>query len=136
MNNSVNNINCTSCKKMCCGSIPNLVPVLLPDEEETYALREKHETPFYDLWTLQKKDNKNCIYFDAILKRCTIYTIRPFECRIYPFLLDLREGELCLRLDQKNCPSATLAIIPHVQLEDIPEDWVKAYFSRAHQFNG
>jgi Fe-S-cluster containining protein len=37
--------------------------------------------------------------------KCAIYGTRPFECQLYPFLLNLREGKALLTVDL-NCPYA------------------------------
>lgn len=123
---TVNNINCGNCKNNCCGAIPNLIPVLLPEEVDLFILKEKHENSFYDLWTLKRKENGSCAYFDDNSKRCGIYSSRPLECRIYPFLLDFTD-DFIIKLDSRYCERASLAIKPRVNLTDIPEGWVKAY---------
>jgi len=35
--------------------------------------------------------------------KCKIYAARPFECQLYPFLINLRPGKLLLTVDL-NCP--------------------------------
>lgn len=35
---------------------------------------------------LKKKPNSlNCVFWDEVKKRCTVYQQRPFDCRAYPF---------------------------------------------------
>lgn len=41
------------------------------------------------------KDFSICIFFDPVNNLCTIYDVRPFECRLYPFVLH-EEGGLWL----------------------------------------
>lgn len=44
--------------------------------------------------TLKKKPNSNtCIFWDEEKKNCSIYNKRPFECRAYPFSLELVNGK-------------------------------------------
>ncbi|MDD4939311.1 MAG: YkgJ family cysteine cluster protein [Candidatus Omnitrophica bacterium] len=47
-----------------------------------------------------------CPFLRAEDNRCKIYDFRPFECRLYPFLINLRKGRVVLTLDL-NCPYVT-----------------------------
>lgn len=49
------------------------------------------------------KEGFICPFLDARDNKCKIYTFRPFECQLYPFLLNLRKGKVILTLDL-NCP--------------------------------
>lgn len=44
-----------------------------------------------------------CPFLDAQDNKCRIYSFRPFECQLYPFLINLRGGKVILTLDL-NCP--------------------------------
>ena len=44
-----------------------------------------------------------CALFDLGENKCKIYNLRPFECQLYPFLLNLREKKVVLTVDL-NCP--------------------------------
>lgn len=44
-----------------------------------------------------------CPFLDAEDNKCKIYGFRPFECQLYPFLINLRGGKVILTLDL-NCP--------------------------------
>ncbi|MDO8489671.1 MAG: YkgJ family cysteine cluster protein [Candidatus Omnitrophota bacterium] len=44
-----------------------------------------------------------CPFLEAQDNRCKIYSIRPFECQLYPFLINLRKGKVLLTVDL-NCP--------------------------------
>jgi len=46
-----------------------------------------------------------CSLFNPEENKCKIYQHRPFECRLYPFVLTRREDTACLALDP-NCPFA------------------------------
>jgi len=55
-----------------------------------------------------KKDNNFlCAFLRIDDNKCKIYKTRPFECRLYPFLLarDAKTGKIFLALD-RNCPFA------------------------------
>ena len=56
--------------------------------------------------TANKKDqNFICGFLNAKNNKCKIYGIRPFECCLYPFLLnrDAESGKILLAVDT-NCP--------------------------------
>ena len=44
-----------------------------------------------------------CAFFDIHENKCKIYVFRPFECQLYPFLINLREKRIILTVDL-NCP--------------------------------
>lgn len=44
-----------------------------------------------------------CPFLDVKDNKCKVYSFRPFECRLYPFLINLRKGKVILTLDL-NCP--------------------------------
>ena len=44
-----------------------------------------------------------CTFLDLKDNRCKIYDLRPFECQLYPFLINLRREKVILTLDL-NCP--------------------------------
>jgi len=49
------------------------------------------------------KDTFICAFFNAQENKCKIYGLRPFECQLYPFLLNLRDGKVLLTVDL-HCP--------------------------------
>jgi Fe-S-cluster containining protein len=44
-----------------------------------------------------------CAFFSPSDNKCHIYGFRPFECQLYPFLINLRHGKILLSVDL-NCP--------------------------------
>jgi len=46
-----------------------------------------------------------CPFLGPNDNKCRIYELRPFECQLYPFLLNLRSGKAILSVDL-NCPYA------------------------------
>ncbi|MCM8779553.1 MAG: YkgJ family cysteine cluster protein [Candidatus Omnitrophica bacterium] len=44
-----------------------------------------------------------CPFFDSIKNRCRIYRFRPFDCQLYPFLLQRKKNKIYLALDL-HCP--------------------------------
>jgi len=44
-----------------------------------------------------------CPFLGVQDNKCKIYDTRPFECQLYPFLINLRKGKVLLTVDL-NCP--------------------------------
>ena len=64
-----------------------------------YLKKVKHR---YSL--VEKKlaeDNYACIFFDETTDRCTIYPVRPLQCRTFPFWEQFKQDEEEVR---KECP--------------------------------
>lgn len=51
------------------------------------------------------ENNFFCSFLEQRSNRCRIYSLRPLECRIYPFLIKRKGKELFLAADL-NCPFA------------------------------
>jgi len=49
------------------------------------------------------KEGFFCPFLKAEDNKCQIYTLRPFECQLYPFLISLRNKKVLLTVDL-NCP--------------------------------
>lgn len=43
-----------------------------------------------------------CAFLDHQNNQCKVYSFRPFECQLYPFLINLRNGKIILTVDL-NC---------------------------------
>jgi Fe-S-cluster containining protein len=82
---------CTRCGNCCTGE-PGFVWI---DEEELQALAEFRAEPLdqvrqlYTRWTergrtLREKPNGDCVFYDR-KKGCTVYPVRPRQCRSWPF---------------------------------------------------
>lgn len=102
---------CLKCKGCC--RFKQEYSVWLPcllDEEIQYFLDNK-EIPAVSL-TADKKihpvpgpqqEGFICAFLDPAANKCRIYSHRPFECQLYPFLLNLRGKKVILTVDL-NCP--------------------------------
>ena len=82
---------CTKCGH-CCTGAPGFVWL---DVEELHALAEHLQMPLEEvisLYTretqrgrsLREKANGDCVFYDKALG-CTIYEVRPAQCRTWPF---------------------------------------------------
>ncbi len=54
---------------------------------------------------LEKQGNFICVFFNQEENKCKIYNLRPFECRLYPFIINRNGEKIFLAIDQ-NCPFA------------------------------
>jgi Fe-S-cluster containining protein len=127
-------IKCAGCANSCCGKNPHLTPVLLPSEERKFKkYSRKIKTAKRDMFVLAKKENGNCVFLDEKTNRCSVYSKRPLECKIYPFLLDFDGTEASVKLDERFCPSLKTMkadekkLIGFVRLHKFPPDWMEGY---------
>jgi Fe-S-cluster containining protein len=54
---------------------------------------------------IQKQNNFACSFFDSANNKCKVYSYRPLECQLYPFLLNRRKNQVFLAVDLR-CPFA------------------------------
>ena len=52
-----------------------------------------------------KEEGYLCPFLELSGNKCKIYSFRPLECQLYPFLINLRRGKILLTIDL-NCPYA------------------------------
>jgi len=121
---------CGSCT-VCCCQRQVFRPVLMPWEAEKdfFGLTERVKKK---LVLLKRKENGDCI-FRTQGNRCAVYGRRPFECRIYPFILGISKGELKVSLHtQANCAkflteSEGNDLLTPYKGKKIPRAWLNAY---------
>ncbi len=104
---------CEACGGQCCTgesgyiwtkyeeikNMAEFVNLSVEDFATIYLKKVKHR---YSL--IEKKlseDNYACIFFDENIKRCTIYSVRPMQCRTFPFWEQFKNDEEEVR---KECP--------------------------------
>lgn len=82
-------------------------PLLLESEAETLA-KSKELACFITqdkkicLVPSKNQDIFYCAFFDACKNKCKIYLKRPFDCQIYPFLINRKDKKVFLSVDL-NC---------------------------------
>ncbi len=71
-----------------------------------------------------------CPFLDAKDNKCKIYDFRPFECQLYPFLINLRGGKVILTLDL-NCPY----VAEHLKDDELKKytDYLIAFLNSSSQ---
>lgn len=57
--------------------------------------------PFKDSYSIKEDEQGRCLFFDD---GCTIYAIRPLQCRTYPFWFSNMRSRKSWRLIESQCP--------------------------------
>lgn len=115
---------CTQCGNCCTGS-PGVVWI---DDEEIQAIAEyldkpvgeirlMHTRPVRGRVSLNEYSNGDCTYFDPKGRGCTIYPVRPKQCRTWPFWNSNLSTEQAWNFIKPECPGAGQG--DFVSLEDI-----------------
>ncbi len=55
------------------------------------------------LKTVREKGQNRCTFLHLDSNKCGIYACRPFECRLYPFLLTNKNGDIAVSV-HLSCP--------------------------------
>jgi uncharacterized protein len=92
---------CSTCTNNCCEGVDS-PPVFSTDfnklekigkSSDEYIKYLKLAEGKY-LTQIKKKPNTNqCVFFDSEKKQCGIYENRPLDCRMYPFDVEVIDGE-------------------------------------------
>ena len=99
---------CTRCG-ICCTGEPGTVYI---NKEEMYkiakylnievdVLKENYLYPFRDSYSIKELENGDCIFFKD---GCSIYPVRPMQCRTYPFWMMNLRNEKRWEQVKKECP--------------------------------
>lgn len=107
------NFTCTQCGNCCTGE-PGFVWV---DEAEMRAIAEYRQVSYGEVryidvkvvgnrTSLREQVNGDCIYQDSQSRGCTIYPVRPKQCRTWPFWNTNLESPQAWQAIQQNCPGA------------------------------
>ena len=117
---------CTQCGN-CCTGAPGVIWVT---EEELRAIadfrgtsigetRINHTRLIGSRMTLREFANGDCTFLDPQSRRCTIYPVRPPQCRTWPFWNSNLESPETWKRAQSVCPGMGTGDL--VQLEIIQE---------------
>jgi Fe-S-cluster containining protein len=125
---------CSSCIQNCCR---RFYAVLLPEEEEDF--NDKSFTIITEKGPVKcigSRGGQPCPYLDE-RGRCTIYSRRPLDCRLWPIMvyLDFKTREKVIYLDL-DCPAVreekipiniVKKIIETVKTLNLNEEWLEKY---------
>ena len=103
---------CDLCPGLCCFGEPGVIWITSEDikriseflSSKTQQVIEKYLRRIddrYSLRELRQKSDYYCIFFDAQRKSCSIYPVRPTQCRQYPFWPNFKENRAWVG---ENCP--------------------------------
>lgn len=107
---------CERCTGKCCSGEPGRIwlnqqeilqiSTLLQIHPIDYI--QKYLNRFENSFSIKERfaeDGFECVFFDVSQKRCSIYTVRPFQCRTYPFWEHFRQkSEQAMR----ECPGVIM----------------------------
>lgn len=116
---------CTGCGN-CCTGAPGAVWVT---EEEIRRIAEEtgksvgevrlfHTRLIAGRVSLTEYANGDCTFFDGATRRCTIYPVRPSQCRTWPFWRGNVETPAAWDEVKRGCPGAGRGdLVPLVEIE-------------------
>lgn len=104
---------CTQCGNCCTGS-PGYVWVSEADiraiaeylDKPIGEVRLLHTRPARGKTSLTEYANGDCTFFDPKTRRCTIYPVRPVQCRTWPFWNQNLATPEAWKQTQTACPGA------------------------------
>ena len=127
-------IDCSDCKKHCCGDIKELRPIMMPWEEDIFEeFCDMIKKPSHDMLVLKRKSDGNCIFLDGKAVKCKIYDERPLECRIYPLLLKFPDGKLSVVVDKRFCKNLSRLkfdekkVLSELKKNMFSKDWIDGF---------
>ncbi|MCO5045882.1 MAG: YkgJ family cysteine cluster protein [Kiritimatiellae bacterium] len=100
---------CASCGRCCTGEPGTVFMNRATAERIATFLKmdcdvflERYAYPFRTGHSLKEKENGDCILYEN--GRCTIYPVRPTQCRTYPFWPESVRSEAAWKRTAKACP--------------------------------
>lgn len=117
---------CTQCGN-CCSGGPGVVWVTEDEvraiaefrQQSIGAMRIHHTRLVGGRETLREYANGDCVFLDGNTRRCSIYPVRPAQCRTWPFWNSNLESPEDWAKAQSGCPGMGQGEL--VQLETIKE---------------
>ena len=107
---------CMTCTGKCCSGEPGRIwlnqqeilqiSTLLQINPIDYI--QKYLNRFENRFSIKERfaeDGFECVFFDGSQKRCSIYTVRPFQCRTYPFWEHFRQNS---EQAMRECPGVIM----------------------------
>lgn len=97
---------CTGCCRFSCPDTP-WSPRLLKEETERFLENNVPPAILASEGKIRLESRGEecfiCSLFEPAGNSCTVYAFRPFECRLYPFLINRRENKVFVAVDT-GCP--------------------------------
>jgi Fe-S-cluster containining protein len=88
---------CASCGGACCTGESGYIWIKYPEIEKMAEFLELTIEEFATMYLKKVKhrysliekrldeESYACIFFDETIKQCTVYSVRPLQCRTFPF---------------------------------------------------
>ncbi len=100
---------CQQCGK-CCTGAPGAVYVSENEIENIFSLldqnadefKENYLYPYKDSFSIKEEADGKCVFYEG--KGCSIYSVRPEQCRTYPFWIKKLRSEENWQKTCKECP--------------------------------
>ena len=102
---------CLACGR-CCRGEPGAIFVT-PEEEQALAafhsieleeFRRRFETGRWGSPSLREKERGECVFFSSPENRCSVYPLRPLQCRLFPFWPSILESPEEWEKTASECP--------------------------------
>jgi Fe-S-cluster containining protein len=118
---------CTQCGDCCTGS-PGFVWV---DNDEIAAIATHLDKPVGEVRLLQTRPaggrvslrehpNGDCVFLDPHTRKCSVYQVRPKQCRTWPFWRSNIESPEAWERTKRTCPGAGCGdLVPLHQIVDL-----------------
>jgi len=118
---------CTQCGNCCTGSTgfvwvteDDLLAIAEYLDKPIGEVRLLHTRPAKGKTSLREYPNGDCIYFDGNKRGCTIYPVRPIQCRTWPFWNSNLTDRAAWDQTEKDCPGAGMgAFIPVEEIQTL-----------------
>ena len=110
----------------------------MPQEEEKFReFSVPVQTKSGTIRVLKQTDKGKCIFYDELKNGCTIYDTRPFDCRMFPYVVSYAHDKVIYKLDDKYCPRIVDCTHDEVEedkakwiAQNLPVNWVMSYAER------
>lgn len=102
---------CLGCGR-CCRGEPGCVWITEDEIKKIAEFLSLKEGEFLSRYTyridervsFREKRNGECVFYDSESNRCTIYKVRPLQCRLFPFWPSLMVCEENWEREKLRCP--------------------------------
>ncbi|MBL4883232.1 MAG: YkgJ family cysteine cluster protein [Planctomycetaceae bacterium] len=115
---------CTGCGNCCTGATgavwvdeQNVAKIAELLDKPIGEIRLMHTRPLQGKISLTEFPNGDCTFFNGKTRGCDIYSVRPPQCRTWPFWNSNLTSEQAWRQTAKDCPGAGVGDL--VSLDEI-----------------
>ena len=103
-------------------------PIIFPSEHSVLDYHKYLKEVSPGVFRLARKEDGTCKFFEQ--GRCSVYSERPYECRIYPYILEWT-GFKVVPVLHDGCPDPDRDTYPLPEVPDhianLPPEWWLAF---------